>query len=59
MVGGALAFHPGNADGSPPEVPQGPNHIACENQGGELNPSDMGVFNAIERGGQVHCEDGE
>jgi hypothetical protein len=60
MVGGAAAFHPGNADGSPPEVPQGPNLVACLNQGGAENPNGMGVINAIERGGQVHCRpDGE
>lgn len=59
IVGGAAAFHPGNADGSPPEVPQGPNHRACLNQGGIQNPSGMGVINAIERGGQVHCSRGE
>lgn len=59
VVGSAAAFHPGNADGSPPEVPQGPNHIACLNQGGAANPNGMGVINAIARGGQVHCFDGE
>jgi len=59
IVGGAAAFHPGNADGSPPEVPQGPDQVACLNQGGFENPNGMGVINAIERGGQVHCSPGE
>lgn len=59
VVGGASAFHPGNSDGSPPEVPQGPNHRACENRGGAENPNGKGVFNAIAHGGQVHCHGGE
>jgi hypothetical protein len=59
LVGGAAAFHPGAADGTPPEVPQGPDQVACDNQGGFDNPSDMGVINAIEQGGQVHCFEGE
>jgi len=59
MVGGALAFHPGHNDNPTHEMPQGPNLIACENQGGDQNPNDMGVFNAIDHGGEVHCQDGE
>ena len=67
-VSGALAFHPGVGNGNNPnhDMPQGPNVIACENQGGLLNPSGKtapgapsgawGVFNAIDRGGMVHCE---
>ena len=60
-VAGAFAFHPGHNDNPSHEMPQGPNHIACENQGGDLNPSGhdvnggWGVYNAIDRGGMVHC----
>jgi hypothetical protein len=55
-VGTSLAFDPGMADGTPPAVPQGPDLVACENQGGALNPADAGVFQGIEVGGDVHCE---
>ena len=62
-VAGAFAFHPGVGNGNNPDhdMPQGPNRIACENQGGDLNPSGhdvnggWGVYNAIDRGGMVHC----
>ena len=54
----ALAYDPGVINGPEPRVPQGPNSVACENQGGAGNPSGKGVFNAIARGGQVHCWDG-
>lgn len=63
-VAGAFAFHPGVGNGNNPnhEMPQGPNIIACQNQGGALNPSGKsaslggwGVHNAIDRGGMVHC----
>ena len=54
----ALAYDPGVINGPEPRVPQGPNLVACENQGGAGNPSGEGVFNAIARGGQVHCRDG-
>lgn len=52
----ALAFDPGVGDGPEPRVPQGPNSIACLNQGGLLNPAGKGIFNAIASGGAVHCE---
>ena len=60
-VAGALANHPGHNDNPDHEMPQGPNVIACQNQGGDLNPSGhevndgWGVYNAIDRGGMVHC----
>lgn len=57
-VGGAAAFHPGVNDNPDHELPQGPKLVACENQGGAENPSGQGVFNAIDRGGNVHCEEG-
>jgi len=72
-VAGAFANHPGIDNPTLPagggdtgqghEMPQGPKLIACENQGGALNPSDhdatsggWGVHNAIDQGGMVHCE---
>jgi hypothetical protein len=57
-VAGAAAFHPGVNDNPDHELPQGPKLVACENQGGALNPTGQGVFNAIERGGNVHCDEG-
>jgi len=54
----ALAFDPGKDNNVfPPgsDVPQGPNHRACLNEGGILNPQSKGVPNAIAAGGQVHC----
>lgn len=56
-VAGAFANHPGHNDNPDHEMPQGPKLIACENQGGALNPNGQGVFNAIEHGGNVHCDD--
>jgi hypothetical protein len=74
-IAGAAAHHPGvdnptlpaggGETGKGHEMPQGPKLIACEN--GADNPSGKsaddggwGVFNAIDRGGMVHCErDGE
>jgi hypothetical protein len=61
-VPSALAFHPGAHSnpavppdpgaGAPPDiVPQGPYHLACENQGR------WGIDIAILSGGQVHCEE--
>ncbi|MEX0800644.1 MAG: hypothetical protein WD379_05450 [Dehalococcoidia bacterium] len=54
-VAGAAAFHPGVNDNPDHELPQGPKVVACENQGGEENPSGEGVFTAIDAGGNVHC----
>ena len=74
-VAGAFADHPGidnptlpaggGTTGQGHEMPQGPKLIACENQGGALNPSGhdvndgWGVYNAIDNGGMVHCVEGE
>lgn len=54
----ALASDPGVGNSPEPRVPQGPNNVACLNQGGLLNPAGMGVPNAIASGGAVHCEHG-
>jgi hypothetical protein len=65
-VAGAFAFHPGVGNGNNPdhEMPQGPAAIACEKSFG--NPSGhvvgddgWGVYNAIDHGGMVHCDEGE
>ena len=72
-VAGALAFHPGVDNPNDPPghfLPQGPKEIACLNQGGAENPSDQGVFNAIEQHEDngtrpvqgtppIHCDGGE
>jgi hypothetical protein len=61
-LAGAFAFHPGvgNGNNSDHDMPQGPNTIACSK--GLDNPSGKsasgggwGVYNAIDRGGMVHC----
>lgn len=69
-VAGAAAFHPGvdnptlpaggGETGQGHEMPQGPKQVACDN--GLDNPSGKaasdggwGVYNAIDRGGKVHC----
>ena len=66
-VAGALANHPGHNDNPDHEMPQGPNVIACENnaaphpsgKGVDVYPppgdDGWGVYNAIARGGMVHC----
>lgn len=46
---GAFAFHPGETHSG--AVPQGPDCIACNNQGRQ------GIDIAITAGGTVHCED--
>ncbi|MDP2673689.1 MAG: hypothetical protein Q8Q00_02145 [Dehalococcoidia bacterium] len=72
-VAGAMAHDPGNDNPDFPPgqfLPQGPKLIACENQGGALNPSGQGVFNAIDRHAEngtrpvqgtppIHCPDGD
>lgn len=52
-----LASDPGVGNGPEPRVPQGPNDVACLNQGGFFNPSGKGVPNAIISGGAVHCDE--
>lgn len=46
----AAAFDPGIGHGPEPRVPQGPDVIACQNQGRR------GIDRAIAHGGEVHCE---
>lgn len=46
----AVAFDPGVGHGPEPRVPQGPNIIACQNEGRQ------GIDRAIGHGGEVHCE---
>ena len=48
-AGGASAFHPGETHTG--EVPQGPDQVACDNEGRQ------GIDQAISVGGQVHCDD--
>jgi hypothetical protein len=74
-IAGAAAHHPGvdnptlpaggGETGQGHEMPQGPKLIAClkgvDNPSGKTtDEGGWGVFNAIERGGMVHCDgDGE
>lgn len=70
-VAGAAANHPGVDNPSLPagggetgqghDMPQGPKLIACEKSfdnpsGHSASNGGWGVFNAIDQGGEVHCE---